>query len=73
MREIDVRGLDCPIPVVKTKKALEEDPGKDILVLTDSPVATENVSRLAQASGCEVVTEKINADEFRLLLIRSAK
>ncbi|MCK4721832.1 MAG: sulfurtransferase TusA family protein, partial [Dehalococcoidia bacterium] len=26
MIEVDVRGFSCPIPVVKTKKAIEEHP-----------------------------------------------
>jgi uncharacterized membrane-anchored protein YitT (DUF2179 family) len=47
MIEIDVRGLSCPIPVVKTKQAMEKHPGQTILVLLESQVSKENVIRLA--------------------------
>ena len=36
------------------KKAIENHPGKEILVLIDSDVARENVTRLAKNRGYEV-------------------
>jgi len=73
MKELDVRGLDCPIPVVKTKKAMDEKPGEQICVLADSAVAKENVTRLAESRGYEVKSEAAGTDEFRLLLTPSGK
>ncbi|HAA89115.1 MAG: SirA-like protein [Thermoanaerobacterales bacterium 50_218] len=67
MLEVDVRGLSCPIPVVKTKKAIEENPGQTIVVLVESEVSRENVTRLAQSKGYKVKAEK-TAGEYRLLL-----
>jgi tRNA 2-thiouridine synthesizing protein A len=54
MIEIDCRGYSCPIPVVKTKKGIEENPGKDIKVILDSRTAVENVKRLGENSGYNV-------------------
>jgi len=68
MRELDLRGFDCPIPVVKTKKTMDEQPGEQFTVLADSAVAKENVTRLAESRGYKVQTEKAGGDEFRLLL-----
>lgn len=68
MRELDVRGFDCPIPVVKTKKAMDETPREQLQVLADSAVARENVTRLAESRGYRVESGKTAADEFRLLL-----
>jgi tRNA 2-thiouridine synthesizing protein A len=68
MRELDVRGFDCPIPVVKTKKAMDERPDEQIRVFADSAVAKENVTRLAESRGYNVESERSGADEFRLLL-----
>ena len=67
MIEIDARGLSCPIPVVKTKKAIEDHPGESIAVLTESAVSRENVSRLADSRGYSVKVENVE-DGFRLLL-----
>ena len=67
MIEIDVRGFSCPIPVVRTRKAIEENP-KDILtVLVESAVSKENVSRLAQSKGYSIEIEEVE-DGFRLHL-----
>ena len=49
MIDVDVRGLSCPIPVVKTKEAIEKNPGSEISVLVDAEVAKENVTRLAES------------------------
>jgi tRNA 2-thiouridine synthesizing protein A len=67
MIEVDVRGLSCPIPVVKTKKAFEENPKAEVVVLIDSEVSVENVSRLAENRGYSVAVQK-ESNEYRLLL-----
>jgi selenium metabolism protein YedF len=50
--------MACPQPVVETKKALEEETGKPILVVVDNGAAKENVSRFARNAGCEVKVEE---------------
>ena len=67
MVEIDVRGFSCPIPVVRTNKAIEENPNKPVTVLVESSVSKENISRLAQSKGYSIKVEEIE-DSFRLLL-----
>lgn len=67
MIEVDVRGLSCPIPVVKTKKAFEDNPGAEVIVLIDTEVSVENVSRLAENRGYSVTVQR-EGDGYRLLL-----
>ena len=67
MIEVDARGFSCPIPVVKTKKAIEEKPKEQIAVLVETAVSKENVSRLAQSKGYSVEVESVE-DGFRLSL-----
>lgn len=67
MTEVDVRGFSCPIPVVKTKKAIEENPNQSVTVLVETVVSKENVSRLAQSKGYSVEVEE-GPDGYRLLL-----
>ena len=52
--EVDVRGYSCPVPVVKTKKAMEENPGKELKILTDTQTSVQNVTRLGKNSGYKV-------------------
>ena len=67
MIEVDVRGLSCPIPVVRTRKAIEENPNEEIIVLVESAVSKENVSRLAESEGYSTHVEETE-DGFRLHL-----
>lgn len=67
MVELDVRGFSCPIPVVRTKKAFDENPDEPVTVLVETAVSKENVSRLARSRGYSVEAEEV-ADGFRLLL-----
>ena len=55
-KEIDARGLECPQPVIITKKALEET--ADIVVIVDNKTARENLQRLADSQGCKFSDEK---------------
>lgn len=71
MVEVDAKGLSCPIPVVKTKKAMEENPQATIAVLIDSNVAKENVTRLAESKKYSVKIEEAGTEEFKLLLTPS--
>ena len=67
MTEVDVRGFSCPIPVVRTKKAIEENPNEVLTVLVETAVSKENVSRLAQSKGYIVKVEEASG-EYRLVL-----
>ncbi len=67
MSEVDVRGFSCPIPVVKTKNAMEESPGEALTVLVESAVSREDVPRLAQSKGYSVEAEEPSGG-YRLVL-----
>ncbi len=72
MIEVDVRGFSCPIPVVKTQKAIEDNPGGELTVLVETNVSRENVSRLARSKGYKIETQEMG-DEYRLKLTPPAK
>ena len=67
MIEVDVRGFSCPIPVVRTKKAMDEHPDDQLSVLVETAVSKENVSRLAESRGYSVEIGEAE-DGFRVLL-----
>ncbi len=72
MIEVDVRGFSCPIPVVRTKKAMEENPGEDLTVLVETAVSRENVTRLAESKGYSVKAIE-ESGEYRLTLVPRGK
>ena len=65
--EVDVRAFSCPIPVVKTKKAIDDNPDKPLTVLVETAVSKENVSRLARSRGYSVSAKEVG-EGFQLLL-----
>jgi tRNA 2-thiouridine synthesizing protein A len=68
LKQIDVRGLACPQPVIDTQQALNESPeGVDILV--DSVTAKNNIERFVKLSGYQVDGEE-TADGALLLRVR---
>lgn len=51
---IDLCGLSCPLPVVKTKKRLVELKEGVLEVVVDTAVAQENIARMAINNGWKV-------------------
>ena len=64
MKEVDVRGLSCPIPLMHTKKVLESDPA-ELLVLADSGTAKANVANLLIDMGYSVDVAD-DGNEYRI-------
>jgi selenium metabolism protein YedF len=61
VKELDCRKMDCPAPVLETKKCLESDAVSQIRVLVDNDAAVENVSRFLTYAGFEVGVESDGA------------
>jgi selenium metabolism protein YedF len=56
--ELDVRGLNCPLPVVRTKKALESMEEGDLTVVIERPEGCQNVQRFAESQKCKVTVDE---------------
>jgi len=56
---VDARGLGCPVPVIKTKKALDAIAEGNVLTIVDNMIAKENVTKLAKSLHfeCHVVED----------------
>lgn len=50
---LDLTGLACPLPVVRTKEALEAE-DQALIVMVDNIAARDNVTRFAESRGCKV-------------------
>ncbi len=51
-RKLDLRGLSCPIPLLKTRDALAE--AAVVTVVVDEPAPRENIIKFAKAQNCQV-------------------
>ena len=51
-KNVDCRGMACPLPVVNAKKAAEDlKPGDTLIVRVDNEIAVQNLQRFAQHMG----------------------
>ncbi|WP_374433287.1 sulfurtransferase TusA family protein [Inhella sp.] len=64
-RELDVRGLNCPMPILKAKKALAElESGQVLRILATDPGSTRDFQAFARQTGHELLEQRQQQDEF---------
>ena len=56
--KLDVRGLSCPLPVVKVRNKLTELKEGLLEVLVDTGTARDNITRMANNNGWKVETKE---------------
>ena len=67
MKTLDLRSLQCPHPVIQSRKALLDEPGSKLTVLVGDETARENLCRLADSLNyLAVVTAEKN--DFSIVL-----
>jgi TusA-related sulfurtransferase len=72
-KTIDCSGLSCPEPVLRVRRALQEDPSlRQVEVKVSAAAARDNVSRAARGMGWQVAMQ---AEEggFSLKLSRKGR
>ena len=73
VKEINLCGMVCPMPVLKTKRALAElDAGQDLCVLTDDPHAVEDIELFARQSGHTLVSQETDGAAVTRHVLRRA-
>ena len=69
---IDARGEACPIPVVRTLKALGALAGPgSVETLVDNEIAVQNLTRMGEGKGCAVASERLGEKEWRVTVTTS--
>lgn len=65
MIKVDARGEQCPIPVIKAKKALESAKKGDLVVVfVDNEIAVQNLQKLATQKGAGFQWKKNGDSEY---------
>lgn len=67
--KFDVRGLSCPLPVVKVKNKLTELETGALKVLVDTGTAKDNISRMANNNGWKVEAKE-QGEEYLLIITK---
>lgn len=65
IKQVDALGDQCPIPVVKAKKVLDQSvSGTVVEVHVDNEIAVQNLTKLARSQRCECKSEKLAEKHF---------
>lgn len=68
-QELDLLGLKCPLPVMRTRKALRAlMPGQTLNVLTNDPISAIDIPNLIREEGDRLETQQVADGQFRFLI-----
>ncbi len=70
-RDLDVKGLNCPLPILRTKKALAEmETGQVLRVRATDPGSVKDFAAFAKQTGNELLEQKEENRVFEFYLKR---
>ena len=68
-KELDARGLNCPLPILRTKKSLNDMVSGQILrVVATDPGAVKDFQAFAKQTGNELLSTETASNEFIFLM-----
>ena len=69
--ELDTRGLNCPLPILKAKKALTDMlTGQLLRVVSTDPGSTRDFQAFARQTGNELMDQQVEGMDFVHVLKR---
>ncbi|NMB02789.1 MAG: sulfurtransferase-like selenium metabolism protein YedF [Firmicutes bacterium] len=66
-KTVDARGMNCPLPVIEAKKALQETQGQ-LEVIVDNTIALQNLEKMAKQMGLEYKLETRSEAEHAITI-----
>ena len=70
---LDAKGLNCPLPILKAKKALKEVPeGGTLEILATDPGAVADFQAFCRTTGNELVEHDEEGGVYRFILRKKA-
>jgi len=70
---LDARGLNCPLPILKAKKALKAVPTGEILeILSTDPGSVADFSAFCNQTGNELVSSNQDGDVYKFEIRHTA-
>jgi TusA-related sulfurtransferase len=70
-KELDTRGLNCPLPILKAKKALADMGSGELLrVVSTDPGSTRDFQAFARQTGNELVEQSADGGDYVHVLKR---
>lgn len=71
---LDARRKVCPIPVLMTRRRLEQlEIGDELEVIVDFPASREHIERLARQEGHKIVATQFEGSAIRITIEKGQK
>jgi len=68
-KELDARGLNCPLPILRAKKALGEvESGQVLKILSTDPGSVKDFAAFAKQTGHELLSTAEAGGEFTFFM-----
>jgi len=68
-KELDARGLNCPLPILKAKKALTDmTSGQVLRIMATDPGSVKDFEAFSKQTGNALVSHSATASEFTFFL-----
>jgi tRNA 2-thiouridine synthesizing protein A len=68
-RELDARGLNCPLPILRTKKSLNEMASGQVLrILATDPGSVRDFQAFSKQTGNDLLAHSETGGEFLFLM-----
>lgn len=68
-KELDARGLNCPLPILRTKKALAEMASGEVLkVLATDPGSVKDMQAFAKQTGNDLINSAEAGGEYTFFM-----
>jgi tRNA 2-thiouridine synthesizing protein A len=72
-KELDARGLNCPLPILRTKKMLNElTGGQTLRIVATDPGAVKDFQAFAKQTGNELLESGETNGEYTFLIKKKA-
>ena len=66
---VDARGLNCPMPIVKTAQAVKAmASGQTVEVLATDPGSTKDFAAWSKSTGNELVEQSVDGGVYRFVM-----
>ncbi len=70
---LDTKGLNCPLPILKARKALKEVPaGGTLEILSTDPGSVADFAAFCRQTGNELLEESVDGSVYRFLIKHTA-
>ena len=70
-KEVDARGLNCPLPILRAKKALNDmTPGQVLRILATDPGSVKDFQAFCKQTGNDLLSQSEADKEYTFFLKR---